>query len=177
MNNVLQKCFFDSTYEDECVCGWTQDMIKEVPPEYINKKTGQVKFYQLNNYTKPEPKTVYGCNRNKQVRTTSPPKHTMAGKFIVYHKDNRVEAKDELEHKWSETMKKYLNNARVQKQGPILTCLGQRKKLNFNNAGVQKKQQQERMCACASVRVSVLYERQRYRYTLKSLYLSIEMKK
>jgi hypothetical protein len=103
-------------------------MKKEVPPEYI--QNGAVKFYVVNSYVNS---TVYGCSRNKQLRTKSPPKHLKAGKFTIFKEGCRVQTKGE----WPESMERYLNNALVEKHGKVLTCLGV-----VNQRKLKKKQQE-----------------------------------
>ena len=116
-----KRCFFGSFYSGRhCKCGWSKEMIKEVPREYLLE--GNVKFYVVNSYNN---RTVYGCDRNKQRKTKSPPKHLKAGKFIVWHANNKVETKEDTsEGVWSKLMEEYLNNALVKKEGKNLICIG-----------------------------------------------------
>jgi hypothetical protein len=56
-----QYCFFGTLYEgDHCKCGWTKEMLKEVPDEYFRE--GQLKFYQLYHYK------VAGTNRDVLIQ-------------------------------------------------------------------------------------------------------------
>lgn len=119
-----KRCFFGSHYSgQQCKCGWSKDMIKEVPKEYV--QNGDVKFYQINNYAKL---TVYGCSRAVHVekKSKSPPKHMQAGKFAILHDSKKVETRGDVA--WPKMMEEYLNNALVEKEGPNLTCIGVTKK-------------------------------------------------
>jgi hypothetical protein len=134
-------------------------MIDEVPEEYLFR--GQVKFYQLNNYAAlGKWYTSYGCCRHKQTKSKSPPKPSVAGKFRIGHSDHRVQASDEEAHnwRWPQTIKKYLNNALVEKgHRGLLTCLGVTNKsinkessieLTNNNPQKKKKPKPQGMSAC-----------------------------
>jgi hypothetical protein len=157
---MVRHCFFGSEYVGEyCLCGWTKDMKKVVPPEYI--QNGIIKFYVVNSYTNS---TVYGCSRSKQLRTKSPPKHLKAGKFTIFKEGCRVQTKGE----WPEPMERYLNNALVEKHGKVLTCLGV-----VNQRKLKKKQQEEegiprrislsrtpnknKVCVCARMHACGIY--------------------
>jgi hypothetical protein len=114
-----QLCFFKTPYKGErCKCGWDKSMKKDVPKAYIDEN-GNIKRYVLNSLTASN-KTVYGCCRNKQKRSATPPKHQNL-KYIINHNDNTVRTKGQ----WPKKMENYLENALVEKHGRNnLNCIG-----------------------------------------------------
>jgi hypothetical protein len=94
---------------------------------------------------------TYGCDSDNIKKKSKP----VAGRFKMSQKDNRVIAIDD--DLWSRRMKKYLNNAMVEKgQRGQLTCQGVFNK-SINNSARKKKPKQQGMCACVCMCVR-LYE-------------------